>query len=120
VFGIDVGLDVGGVFGGEDIYEELAVCIALQEVWEFGAEPFFEAVGERLVSGLIEAVEDESAEEDLAAGIFGAFLFREAGLEGFFLRVEFGETLFDGSAGHGDILCGGVCGRGRFWQGPFP
>lgn len=87
--------------GSEDVFEEGAVDVTGEEAGEFGAEPVCEAAREFLVSVVVETVEDEGTEEDLAAGVFGALLFGEAGFEGFGLSLEFGEALFDGFAGHG-------------------
>lgn len=78
----------------QQIGKEFPVTVAFEEAGQFAAQTVNEVLG-KLVLSIFETMQDERAEQDFSAGIVGALLFVEPGLQRRSLRVQFGQTLLD-------------------------
>ena len=84
------------VFGlsGHQIWKQRLVGVADEKTRQLAAQPVAQAFGEFHIIRGCQPLQDEGAEQHLAAGIVGAVLFAEAGLQGFLLRFSFkGKTM---------------------------
>ena len=87
---------------GEQIVKQLLVDVAGEEAGQFAAQPVGQGA-RNVVAAVFEAMEDERAEQHLAARVPGAFLFAEPGFECRALCIQLGETFFDRFACYASI-----------------
>ncbi|CAH1661856.1 conserved hypothetical protein [Hyphomicrobiales bacterium] len=88
----------------DQVGKQFLVTGARQEVGQLTLEPFAQAPGKFFILAVFEAMQDERAEQHLAARVVGAFLLRQTGLERGALRIQFGQALFDRFARHSSNL----------------
>lgn len=87
----------------EQIRKQLFIDIAGEEARKLPPQPGGQ-VAREFILAVIEAMQDERAEQHLAPGVLGAFLFAQSCLEGLSLRFDLRQPFFNGFAGHIDIL----------------
>ena len=88
----------------QDVIEQGLVIVSSEKAWKLSAQPVCQTLGELRVVCILEPMQDEGAEENLATCIVGALLLGEPCLESRSLCIKLCEAFFDGFASHHLVL----------------